>query len=92
MKDTVSHYVPPHSPLTSTEPQVFSNNLTMPASITLNPARRPPPPPTSRGTVTLVSVGDLQGHTPNRHRSAGQPNIVAAEIPKTEPNTLKYPP
>src|SRR5258707_5028198 len=31
MKDTVSHYVPPHSPLTSTEPQVFSNNLTMPA-------------------------------------------------------------
>ena len=30
MKDTVSHYVPPHSPLTSTEPQVFSNNLTMP--------------------------------------------------------------
>jgi hypothetical protein len=31
MKDTVSHYVPPHSPLTSTEPQVFSNNLTMPS-------------------------------------------------------------
>ena len=30
MKDTVSHYVPPHTPLTSTEPQVFSNNLTMP--------------------------------------------------------------
>src|SRR6478735_1401926 len=30
MKDTVSHYVPPHSSLTSTEPQVFSNNLTMP--------------------------------------------------------------
>ena len=30
MKDTVSHYVPPHSPLTSTEPRVFSNNLTMP--------------------------------------------------------------
>ncbi len=30
MKDTVSHYVPPHSPLTSTEPPVFSNNLTMP--------------------------------------------------------------
>ena len=30
MKDTVSHYVPPYSPLTSTEPQVFSNNLTMP--------------------------------------------------------------
>ena len=30
MKDTVSHYVPPHSPLTSTEPQAFSNNLTMP--------------------------------------------------------------
>ena len=33
MKDTVSHYVPPHSPLTSTDPQVFSNNLTMPARI-----------------------------------------------------------
>ena len=33
MKDTVSHYVPPHSPLTSTEPQVFSNNLTMPADV-----------------------------------------------------------
>jgi hypothetical protein len=32
MKDTVSHYVPPHSPLTSTEPQVFSNNLTMPST------------------------------------------------------------
>ena len=32
MKDTVSQYVPPHSPLTSTEPQVFSNNLTMPAA------------------------------------------------------------
>ena len=32
MKDTVSHYVPPHSPLTSTEPQVFSNNLTMPSA------------------------------------------------------------
>jgi hypothetical protein len=35
MKDTVSHYVPPHSPLTSTEPQVFSNNLTMPLVGTL---------------------------------------------------------
>ena len=34
MKDTVSHYVPPHSPLTSTEPQVFSNNLTMPSTPT----------------------------------------------------------
>jgi hypothetical protein len=33
MKDTVSHYVPPHSPLTSTEPQVFSNNLTMPSRV-----------------------------------------------------------
>jgi hypothetical protein len=33
MKDTVSHYVPPHSPLTSTEPQVFSNNLTMPSQL-----------------------------------------------------------
>ena len=33
MKDTVSHYVPPHSPLTSTEPQVFSNNLTMPPGV-----------------------------------------------------------
>jgi phosphate transport system protein len=31
MKDTVSHYVPPHSPLTSTAPQAFSDNLTMPA-------------------------------------------------------------
>ena len=30
MKDTISHYVPPYSPLTSTEPQAFSNNLTMP--------------------------------------------------------------
>jgi hypothetical protein len=29
MKDTVSHYVPPHSPLTSTEPTSI-NNLTMP--------------------------------------------------------------
>ena len=36
MKDTVSHYVPPHSPLTSTEPQVFSNNLTMPSRPTLS--------------------------------------------------------
>ena len=35
MKDTVSHYVPPHSPLTSTEPQVFSNNLTMPSGSAL---------------------------------------------------------
>src|SRR6476646_3250053 len=35
MKDTVSHYVPPHSPLTSTEPQVFSNNLTMPWRVLL---------------------------------------------------------
>ncbi len=33
LKDTVSHYVPPHSPLTSTEPQAFSNNLTMPPEI-----------------------------------------------------------
>ena len=33
MKDTVSHYVPPHSVLTSTEPQVFSNNLTMPLPV-----------------------------------------------------------
>ena len=32
MKDTISHYVPPYSPLTSTEPQALSNNLTMPAS------------------------------------------------------------
>ena len=38
MKDTVSHYVPPHSPLTSTEPQVFSNNLTMPGERTLDVA------------------------------------------------------
>ena len=37
MKDTVSHYVPPHSPLTSTEPpQVFSNNLTMPVKVPAN--------------------------------------------------------
>jgi cytochrome P450 len=31
MKDTVSHYIPPPNPLTSTAPQAFSNNLTMPA-------------------------------------------------------------
>ena len=30
MKDTVSHYIPPQNPLTSTAPQAFSNNLTMP--------------------------------------------------------------
>ena len=33
MKDTISHYVPPYSPLTSTEPQAFSNNLTMPREV-----------------------------------------------------------
>ena len=33
MKDTISHYVPPHSPLTSIEPQAFSNNLTMPSAL-----------------------------------------------------------
>jgi len=31
MKDAVSHYVPPPSPLTSTAPQAFSDNLTMPS-------------------------------------------------------------
>jgi hypothetical protein len=30
MKDAVSHYIPPPSPLTSTTLQAFSNNLTMP--------------------------------------------------------------
>jgi hypothetical protein len=30
MKDAVSHYVPPPNPLTSTAPQAFSDNLTMP--------------------------------------------------------------
>jgi hypothetical protein len=30
MKDTVSHYIPPPNPLTSTEPRAFSKNLTMP--------------------------------------------------------------
>jgi hypothetical protein len=30
MKDTVSHYIPPPNPLTSTAPQPLSNNLTMP--------------------------------------------------------------
>jgi len=39
MKDTVSHYVPPQSPLTSTEPQVFSNNLTMPFALTEPPLK-----------------------------------------------------
>ena len=41
MKDTVSHYVPPHSPLTSTEPQVFSNNLTMPSAQSRTTTARP---------------------------------------------------
>jgi hypothetical protein len=30
LKDTVSHYLSPPNPLTSTEPQPFPNNLTMP--------------------------------------------------------------
>ena len=29
MKETVSHYIPPQDPLTSTAPQAFSNSLTM---------------------------------------------------------------
>ena len=33
MKDTVSHYIPPQYPLTSTAPQAFSNNLTMPSRL-----------------------------------------------------------
>jgi hypothetical protein len=41
MKDTVSHYVPPYSPLTSTEPQALSNNLTMPSSATPSGSVRP---------------------------------------------------
>src|SRR4051812_3934084 len=31
MKDTVSHYLSPPKPLTSTAPQPFPNNLTMPS-------------------------------------------------------------
>lgn len=30
LKDAVSHYLSPPNPLTSTEPQPFPNNLTMP--------------------------------------------------------------
>ena len=33
MKDTVSHYILPQYPLTSTAPQAFSNNLTMPSRL-----------------------------------------------------------
>jgi hypothetical protein len=51
MKDTVSHYVPPHSPLTSTEPQVFSNNLTMPCRL------RAGFPPLCGATVTPWGSG-----------------------------------
>ena len=40
MKDTISHYVPPYSPLTSTEPQAFSNNLTMPLGVPIVEALR----------------------------------------------------
>src|SRR4029077_12840623 len=35
LKDAVSHYLSPPNPLTSTAPQAFPNNLTM-------PLRRPP--------------------------------------------------
>jgi hypothetical protein len=34
VKNAVSHYIPPPSTLTSTAPQSFSNNLTMPARVT----------------------------------------------------------
>src|SRR6185312_10693828 len=44
MKDTVSHYVPPPSALTSTEPQVFSNNLTMPLVVGVRMFTSAPPP------------------------------------------------
>ena len=33
MKDTVSYYIPPQYPVTSTAPQAFSNNLTMPSRL-----------------------------------------------------------
>jgi hypothetical protein len=57
MKDTVSHYVPPHSPLTSTEPQVFSNNLTM------------PPPPHRPNQRLLLDVKPNRTHThPDLHQ------------------------
>src|SRR6476619_7394727 len=34
LKDAVSHYLSPPNPLTSTAPQPFPNNLTMPAAQT----------------------------------------------------------
>jgi hypothetical protein len=33
MNDTVSHYIPPQYPLTSTAPQAFSNTLTLPSRL-----------------------------------------------------------
>jgi hypothetical protein len=38
MRDTVSHYIPLPNPLTSTAPQAFSNNLTMPSRGAQDPA------------------------------------------------------
>ena len=35
LKDAVSHYLSPPSPLTSTAPQAFSNNLTMPLMVSI---------------------------------------------------------
>ena len=71
MKDTVSHYVPPHSPLTSTEPQVFSNNLTMPPRLRAATAElhRFDAPisvlnaSTIRPDVVLIIENDELGHT-----------------------------
>ena len=56
MKDTVSHYVPPHSPLTSTEPQVFSNNLTMPVRAARRRSPRFGEPHRSRSLIAGVAV------------------------------------
>ena len=66
MKDTISHYVPPYSPLTSTEPQPFSNNLTMPVE---RPKRG------GRGLVYSQGPRPLAGATVRGSAAAFSPAI-----------------
>ena len=81
MKDRVSHYIRPPKQLTSTAPQSFSNNLTMPASNVAVGIRGAMPPDRFRAVVTMLMTLTVdpvgKGHRVNGERF--DPDRVHAE-------------
>src|SRR5258708_21671233 len=71
LKDAVSHHLSPPNPLTSTAPQPFPNNLTMPLDVT------PPAPATFGRDVEILSTTDPHNVVESR---AGAAELTPARL------------